>query len=360
MSFDLPNLDVLPAEVVLDQLVRRIPSYAPGWTDHNPSDPGITLLQMLVWLREGTAYTANAVPRETYRNMLRWVAGLSSALALPHLSGYDKAFPYAKYADTNSQDPSYELLKQMLVQMELDSTIGYAPLQSAVAEFRRAPFLAVTPADLKELASEVSGFIDAQKDTNALHVARLCLQQRGDITTLVLVDDAAYDYSPPEATKIETSGVLLTSSLDKPKTTDDEAKLLDRVREYLTARMLLGAAMAIENARLIYVQVQCEVYCFAREPADEVAAAVLSALQQALQPVRTDGGRDWAYGTPIDAAMILPVIAAVPGVDSVAKLDITFGHPFLVHGHRRPPLPGGEGLPRLYRASVTALEPESD
>lgn len=360
MSFELPNLDVLAAEVVLDQLVRRIPSYAPGWTDHNPSDPGITLLQMLVWLREGTAYTANAIPRETYRNMLRWVAGLSSALTLPQLDGYDTAFPYAKYADTNAQDPSYASLKQTLFQMELDPTIGYAPLQSAVTAFRRAPFLAVTSADLKALVMELSGFIDAQKDAHALHVARLCLQQRGDVTALLLVNDSPYAYLPPESTAIGTSGILLTSSLDKTKAPGDEAKLVDRVREYLAARMLLGAAMAIENAQVVYLQVQCEVHCFAREPAGEVAAAVLTALEQGLQPVRQDGGSDWSYGTPIDAAMVLPIIAAVPGVDRVAKLAIAFADPFMVLGHRPPAVPGGVGLPRLYRARVTALEPESD
>ncbi|WP_206952570.1 hypothetical protein [Trinickia acidisoli] len=359
MTFELPNLDVLQAGPVLDRLVRRIPGYAPGWTDHNPSDPGIALLQMLVWLCEGTAYTANAVPFETYRNMLRWVVGLSSALALPQEQDYATAFPYAAYADTGSQDPAYEVLKETLEQVELGAVLDYGALQEALVALRRAPFLAVTPADLSALTVELSGFVDAQAQggTAPLHVARLCLQQRDEVTELMLVNDAASTYSAPTDEGGGTFSTSLASPVGDAQFMKREATLLDQVRQYFAARTLLGSAMSIEHACLHDVYVQCEVRCFARERVDEVATAVLGELDRALQPIRSDGGRDWAYGAGIDAATVLPIIAAAPGVDRVQNLNVSFiGHPIVALGRPLPPDGVTAGLPRLYCARVTALE----
>lgn len=372
MTFELPNLDVMNADQVLDLLMRRIAGYAPNWTDHNASDPGVTLLQMLVWISEGTAYTANAVPLETYRNMLRWVLGISSALALsPQTEGTD--FPYAKYADKKSQDPAYETLRDMLQNMELGARIRYAAMQAAVVAFRRTPYLAITPADLSALTSELSAYIDAmaKPQTTPLHVVRLCTNVRGDVTELYIVNDAAYAYSQtPRDDGGGAFSISLTSVIEDAQSAEVVA-LLDAVREYLTARTVMGGMLAIRNARLLYLDVQCKVRCFARERADEVAADVLSALEKALQPVRRDGGRDWIYGSAIDATVLMPLIAAVPGVDRVESLTVALPHALpmrLRDPHRaeanlfQPPPPsnrGGvidSGLPRLRYASVTAVE----
>jgi hypothetical protein len=373
MSFDLPNLDVLQAQKMLDQLVRRIPGYAPGWTDHNPSDPGITLLQMLVWIAEGTAYTANAVPLETYRNMLRWVAGLSSAL--PTQSNYATNFPYAKYADTVLQDPPYEALKDTLMQLESGAPLGYTALQEAVTAFRRAPYLAITTGDLTQLTAQLRAFLDAKANrSKALHVARVCLKQRGDVTDLFLVNDCAYAYSVPNDDSEGTFSVML-SPLPDDAPSPEEAALRDNVLQYFAARTLLGGAITVNNAHLLYLDVQCQVRCFARERADEVADAVLTTLEQVLQPVRLDGGRDWPYGAPVGTAALMPVIAAVPGVDRVESLDVVLHHrPGPRSGHLnpaqadqvgpaggpRPPQAIETGLPRLRSASVMVLEADDD
>lgn len=363
MRFDLPNLDVMQAEQVGDQLVRRIQGLAPGWTDYNPSDPGITLLQMLAWLCDGTAYTANAVPLETYRNMLRWVVGLSSAISLPSEASYATDFPYAKYADTQSQDPAYEALKDTLEQVELGAPLGFSALQEAVVMFRRTPYLAITPADLAALAQELSAFIDAQtqKGTTALHVARLCQLRRGDATDLFLVSDAACTYAAPEDNGNGTFSVWLSSPIGDAQSIAEESALLDSVRQYLAARAILGNAMSVSSARLVYLDIGCTVSCFARERADEVAAAVLSALQGALQPVRLDGGRDWGYGVSLDAQSLLPVIASAAGVDQIRGVTVDVFRPQAALSHS--PFVTEElarGLPRLHGAWVTVQEPDDD
>src|SRR5437870_1255186 len=73
MPITPPNLDDLLYQRTFDDLVRRIPVYAPDWTDHNDSDPGITLIQLFAYLAEQVGYRLNRVPEKTYVEFLRLV-----------------------------------------------------------------------------------------------------------------------------------------------------------------------------------------------------------------------------------------------------------------------------------------------
>lgn len=60
-----PNLDDRTWQDIVDQARALIPTYAPRWTDHNPSDLGITLIELFAWLAEGLIYRLNRVPEKT-------------------------------------------------------------------------------------------------------------------------------------------------------------------------------------------------------------------------------------------------------------------------------------------------------
>jgi predicted phage baseplate assembly protein len=68
-----PKLDDRTYQQLLDQLVRRIPVYTPEWTDHNASDPGITLLQLFSYLGEQLLYRFNQIPDKNYVEFLRLI-----------------------------------------------------------------------------------------------------------------------------------------------------------------------------------------------------------------------------------------------------------------------------------------------
>lgn len=57
-----PNLDDRTWQEIVDQARALIPTYAPQWTDHNPSDLGITLIELFAFLVEGLIYRLNRVP----------------------------------------------------------------------------------------------------------------------------------------------------------------------------------------------------------------------------------------------------------------------------------------------------------
>jgi predicted phage baseplate assembly protein len=67
------NLDDRKFEDLYQELVRRIPTYTPEWTDYNDSDPGVTLMQLFAWLGEILVYRINQVPQKNFIKFLELV-----------------------------------------------------------------------------------------------------------------------------------------------------------------------------------------------------------------------------------------------------------------------------------------------
>ncbi len=62
----LPNLDDRTWADIVEEAVSMIPKYCPDWTNHNASDPGITLIELFPWMMEMTIYRLNKVTDKHY------------------------------------------------------------------------------------------------------------------------------------------------------------------------------------------------------------------------------------------------------------------------------------------------------
>ena len=71
MPIPNPILDDRSYQQLRDELVRRIPVYTPEWTDHNASDPGITLIELFAFLGENLLYRFNQIPEAARLEFLR-------------------------------------------------------------------------------------------------------------------------------------------------------------------------------------------------------------------------------------------------------------------------------------------------
>jgi hypothetical protein len=71
MPLPTPILDDRSYQQLRDELVARIPVYAPEWTDHNASDPGVTLLELFAFLGEHLLFRFNQIPEATRLEFLR-------------------------------------------------------------------------------------------------------------------------------------------------------------------------------------------------------------------------------------------------------------------------------------------------
>lgn len=73
MPLPTPNLDDRRFQDILDEARRLIPRYCPTWTDHNLSDPGITLLELFAWMTDLLLYRLNRVPDRNYVKFLELI-----------------------------------------------------------------------------------------------------------------------------------------------------------------------------------------------------------------------------------------------------------------------------------------------
>lgn len=75
MVLPLPNIDNINYQDLVDEARSLINGLYPDWTDHNPSDPGITLVEMFAWLAEMLVYRTNQIPEQHTLSFLRLING---------------------------------------------------------------------------------------------------------------------------------------------------------------------------------------------------------------------------------------------------------------------------------------------
>ncbi|VTU28790.1 putative baseplate assembly protein [Variovorax sp. RA8] len=71
MAIPLPNLDDRRWSDLVEQGRALIPLYAPEWTDHNASDPGITLMELLAWIAETDVFQLNRLTDRQKHRLLQ-------------------------------------------------------------------------------------------------------------------------------------------------------------------------------------------------------------------------------------------------------------------------------------------------
>jgi len=82
MGLPVPNLDDRTFQDLVREARSMIPRYCPEWTDHNLSDPGITLIELFAWMVDILLYRLNKVPRKNYIKFLEMI-GVKMAPASP-------------------------------------------------------------------------------------------------------------------------------------------------------------------------------------------------------------------------------------------------------------------------------------
>lgn len=73
MPLPIPQLDDRRFKELVTTLRDQIPGYTKEWTDFNPSDPAITILELWCWLAEMVLYRINQIPQRTYTNFHKLV-----------------------------------------------------------------------------------------------------------------------------------------------------------------------------------------------------------------------------------------------------------------------------------------------
>jgi len=278
-----PVLDDLTYADLLAQAMGRIPAVAPGWTDHNPGDPGITLLELFAWFAEMLVYQADQLPADRTDAFLRL------------LNGPD----WTRTAD----------------------------LGAAVAEARttlHSPWRAATADDVVQLLTRA--WPDGVADRRSLRRVR-CLPGRD------LTQDGGGDRPAPGHLSI----VVVPAPEDgDPGLPQAPPELCAALLAWLEPRRLLGVRHVVVGPT--YVPVTVTARLVLREdyaPAAVARSGVLTDAAIALEAGRLaaaavsaylhplTGGADgagWPFGRAVHASELYALLDRQPGVDHVDDL----------------------------------------
>jgi hypothetical protein len=256
MPITLPNFDDRRFDDLVTEARALIPSLAPEWTDHNPSDPGITLIEMFAYLSEILIYRLNRVTDANTHAFLQL------------LNGSAAAWQPSKNLDADIRDTIQAL---------------------------RRPDRAVTPADFEFLAKAAS--------TDVARAA--CVPRRN------LDRSDPHNRNPDADAPGHVSVVVLPVAGASGDPRGDVAR-------YLETRRLLTTRLHVVAPREVAIGVRLTLWLESDALASDVVPRAKAALKTFLHPL-TGGvnGQGWPFGRPVFVSEIYRLLDTLPGVDYV-------------------------------------------
>jgi len=154
----VPNLDDRDWQSIRDAMVARIPELCPEWTDHNPSDPGITLIELFAVAFEELLFSLNRVLPKHLREYLNMIG---VTLTPPSAARTSVVF-------TLSEPQSFDVVVKRGFEVSTGGTSGVAPVVFTTDEDLVIPAGdgagTVPVSNASQIADEVLGSSDGLRD----------------------------------------------------------------------------------------------------------------------------------------------------------------------------------------------------
>ena len=303
MPIQLPNLDDRTFKDLVEEAKSLIPQYAPEWTNHNPSDPGITIIEMFAYLTEILTFRINQVTDENIYKFLNLING-------------------PEWNPDTDLDLKEEILRSIKEHRKINR--------------------AVTCDDFIKLTYE--------SDNNIARVH--CVPNRN------------LSLGPSLGAKIQRSGhvSLIVITRDESKNFEPENELLQNVERHVdNHRLLTTRVHAVGPSYLDIDGIRMRVVLKQDEIESVVKDRVSGMIRSFFHPLK--GGSDnsgWPFGRNIYLSDIYDILEKTQGVDYVNKIEGIDELSFLGDSSRKIRNRGGEliGI-RLQTNELVNILPES-
>jgi hypothetical protein len=268
MPLPVPNLDDLGFDELVADAKTLIPLYDPEWTNYNPSDPGITLVELFAWFSEMVLYRIDQVTDESKLQFLK--------------------------------------LLGITLDEEEELTSG---IQRGAKQFSES-YRAVTATDFQLLAKqsllEIPGILDTYPD---LVVRTLCLINT-DMENGTGVDKEAFGH---------VSVILVLQTENQKDLLREVTEIKQSVKAYLDARKLLTTRVHVVDPD--YRDVVIEMTVAAENKS--IGSIVNDSIVQFLDPVSGgEEGQGWLPGRKLYASDLYHLVEGIPGIDHVTSVTL--------------------------------------
>lgn len=106
MSLPAPNLDDRKFQDIVDDVKQQIGLRCPEWTDHNVSDPGVTLIELFAYMTEMMIFRLNQVPD---RNYVKFLEMIGVNLEPPAPAKTDLRFLLSRFIEDRDGEEVFEM-----------------------------------------------------------------------------------------------------------------------------------------------------------------------------------------------------------------------------------------------------------
>ena len=273
MPLPLPNLDDRTYADLVEEARSLIPIEYPEWTDHNPSDTGIVLIELLAWLTEMVLYRTNQIPDKNIETFLKLLAG-----------------------------PQYK------IEGDLQNAIG-----ETVADLRQR-YRAVTCEDFERLAVE-----DWNQTPEAAAIGKIrrshCIPERN------LANRNREEQSQPAPGHISLA--IVPEAPDTEYTRPPSRSLLSGLWKFLDDRRLLTVRHHIVPCEYIRVRIDAELVLYSGAKALEVRQRAQDAIGNFFHPFKGGpNGTGWPFGRDVYISEVYELLDDVLGVDYVEGVEL--------------------------------------
>jgi len=274
MPLQLPNLDDRRYNDLVAEALTLIPAYSPEWTNHNPSDPGITLVELFAYLTDMLLYRLNRVTDDN----------LSKFLKL--LNGPDWVEP--QNADLREE------------------------IRQAVLGIRER-YRAVTKEDYEFLSTE--SFNQWLKSTQSatLLVARAhCVPQKN----LEGGTEAERLKLRPE----HVSVAIVPANGGSNPNPQPSADQISALFSFLDDRRMLTTRLHVTGPFYVHVVVELVIARNSDAPEKDVVMGIRESLAKFLNPLPSPNGEEWPFGRDVFVSDLYDVLEQVRGVDFITDI----------------------------------------
>jgi hypothetical protein len=266
MALTLPELDDRTYDDLTEEARSLLVTYAPALTNHNASDPLVTLTELFAYLTDVMLFRLNTVTDANRTAFLRL------------LNGPDWQAP------TSSAGLDAEVRRSVNLLRSVDRAVTAADYESLA--------LAADPAGRIARARCVPGF-----DLTLATAAARATPTPGKVSVVI----------------VPAAGAPL-------------AELIPVVVNYLEPRRLLATRVQVVGPRLVPLRVRVTVRLLPDAPVKAAESAtqamqarVRDALTRYFDPLIGNDGHGWPFGRSVNVSEMYRLLDTLPGVDFVVR-----------------------------------------
>jgi hypothetical protein len=258
----LPNLDDRTWKDLVAEGRSLIPKWSPQWTNYNPTDPGITLVELFAYLSEMLMFRLNLVSDSNVIAFLRLING-----------------------KPGEWKPEGDLKAATRDVLMAHNRLGRA----------------VTARDFEELALEFDGAVHGSE-----RVARASCVPGRDLRR-------EWEGGAPADSSADVTLVVVPFTGIEPS-----ASLLHKLANTLEPYRLLTTRLHVSSPRYVGIGVRLTLKVRSRFHSDAIRESAVKALREFFDPLRGgEDGRGWPFGRDVYLSEIYQLLSGLEGVAQV-------------------------------------------